>query len=288
MTIPEVCIKLLAVNYQCELSKQSNEGTIGIKRGADITDVLDFDSYLIYADNPNLVTEFFSEVLYNHLGAELNWDLKVTREEKAKRVVEIFTQQNSFIELVRAAEGNCRDFLCILSKAFWDYRQQGSAKAISTPHILDAASSWFDGEKYVNIRGEPILDKTLTFIMNTIKEYKSRTFMVEASKAQSLVLTRLLNERVLHKLSGFYSHKDRPGERYELFNLDYGAYVRFKVLSKGANKEHYQSAFPFAIEVPKVTKDEQLFMVPVDDKRSIRRIVFDPDVLKATDESALF
>jgi len=280
MTIPEVCIKLLAVNYQCQLSKQSDEGVIGIQRGADITDVLDFDSYLIYDENPDLVTGFFSEVLYNHLGAEVLWDLKVTREEKAKRIVDIFTQQNSFVELVRAAEGNCRDFLCIFSKAFWEgYRQQGGAKAISIPHIRDAASSWFDNEKYVNIRDEAVLNKTLTFIMNNIiKGYKSRTFMVEASKAQSSVLTRLLNERVLHKLSGFYSHKDRPGERYELFNIDYGAYVRFK----GTMNEPYQLALPFTSDVPELPIDEQRLMVPLDDKRSIRRIVFDPDALRVT------
>ena len=280
MTIPEVCVKLLALNYQCQLSKQSDEGIIGIQRGADIPDVLDFDSYLIYDENPDLVTGFFSEVLYNHLGAELLWDLKVTREEKAKRIVDIFTQQNSFIELVRAAEGNCRDFLCIFSKAFWEgYRQQRGAKAISIPHISDAASSWFDNEKYVNIRDEAVPNKTLTFIINhIIKGYKSRTFMVEASKAQSPLLTRLLNERILHKLSGFYSHKDLPGERYELFNVDYGAYVRFK----GTVNEPYQMVLPFITDVPKLPPDEQKFMVPLDDKRSIRRIVFDPDVLKVT------
>ena len=99
--------------------------------------------------------------------------------------------------------------------------------------------------------------------------------MVEASKAQSSVLTRLLNERVLHMLSGFYSHKDRPGERYELFNVDYGAYVRFKGTS-------YQIPLPFTLDVPKLPTEEQQFMVPLDDKRSIRRIVFDPDALKIT------
>lgn len=279
MTIPEVCIKLLALNYQCQLSKQSNEGIIGIQRGADIPDVLDFDSYLIYDENPDLVTGFFSEVLYNHLAVELLWDLKVTREEKAKRIVDIFTQQKSFTELVRAAEGNCRDFLCIFTSAFWGYRQQVASKTITIPHIRDAASDWYDNEKYVNIRGETAPEKTLTFIMNRIiKGYKSRTFMVEASKAQSSVLTRLLNERMLHKLPGFYSHKDLPGERYELFNIDYGAYVRFK----GTVNEPYQSAFPFMLDVPKLPTDEQKFMVPFDDKRSIRRIVFDPDTLKIT------
>lgn len=276
MTIPQVCVKLLTVNYQCQLSKQTAEGIIGIKRGADITDVVDFDAYLIYDDNPKLVTEFFSQVLYNHLGVELGWNLQVPSDEKAKRITNIFTQQNTFVELVRAAEGNCRDFLCIFSGAFWKYRQRGDAKAISIPHIHDAASDWFTNEKYVNIKDEAILNRTFLFILNNIlKRYKSRTFMVEASKAQSGVLTRLLNERLLHRLPRFYSHQDYPGERYELFNIDYGAYVQFKILKE------YQPPL-LALDSPELTTNEQRFMVPFDDKRSIRRIVFDPDALKIT------
>lgn len=278
MTIPEVCFKFLAVSYQCHLSKQTDEGIIGTQRGADIPDVIDFDAYLIYDENPNMVTEFFSEVLYNHLGAELNWDLSLKRKEKAKRIVDIFSQENVFIELVRAAEGNCRDFLCIFSRAFWEgYRQQTSASTISITHIRDAASSWFDNEKYVNLRDEPLPIRTFAYIMNhIIKGYKSRTFMVEAAKAQSPILTRLLNERILHRLSGYYSHKDRPGERYELFNIDYGAYIRFK----GTVNEPYLSVLPLTSDVAKLPKEEQQFLVPLDDKRSIRRIVFDPEAFQ--------
>ncbi len=285
MTIPAITIKLLAVNYQCKLSIQPDEGIIGIQRSADIPDVLDFDNYLIFDENKELVTKFFSEVLYNHLGVELSWDLRIVQEEKFKRTVNIFTLQDSFIELVRAAEGNCRDFLCIFCKSYWEgYRLQGGANAISIPHIRKAASDWYDNEKYTNIRDDAALNKTLTYIMNNIiKNYKSRTFMVEASKAQSHVLTRLLNERVLHKLSGFYSHKDRPGERYELFNIDYGAYVRFK----DTVNEPFQTVMPFIEDVPKLPKEEQEYMVPLDDKRSIRRIVFDPDHYRVTTDFSI-
>jgi len=285
MTIPEICIKLLAVSYQCYPSKQTKEGVIGIQRGADITDVLDFDSYLIHDENPKPVTIFFSQVLYNHLGAELNWDLQITAKEKNKRILDIFTQDKAFTELVRAAEGNCRDFLCIFSRAFWDgYRQHADAKAISIPHISEAAASWFESEKYVNIRDEELPNASLTYILNNIiKGYKSRTFMVEASKVQDEALIRLLNERVIHKLSVSYAHKDRPGERYELFSLDYGAYVRFAGTVNEPNPANLplQPQLPFE-GVVKVQEDEQQFIVPLDDKRSIRRIVFDPNAVKIT------
>jgi len=179
---------------------------------------------------------------------------------------------------VRAAEGNCRDFLCIFSKSFFEgYRQHGGANAISIPHVRSAAAGWFDNEKYANIRDEKGPCDTLKFIINqVITGYKSRTFMVEASKASSSALTRLLNERVLHKLSGFYSHQDRAGERYELFCVDYGAYVKFK----DTKNEPYQIVMPLTNELASLNNDERRYMVPLDDKRSIRRIVFDPDMLK--------
>ncbi|MGD0352118.1 MAG: hypothetical protein ABSB38_01255 [Dehalococcoidia bacterium] len=286
MTIPEICIKLLALSYQCDLSKQISEGVIGIKLGADIPDVLDFDSYLIYDEKPIFVSEFFSQVLYNHLGAELNWDLKITGQEKSKRIIDIFTQNKAFTELVRAAEGNCRDFLCIFGNAYWEgYRKQEDVKAISMSHVRDAAASWFDNEKYANIRNDILPSMALMYIFNNlIKGYKSRTFMVETSKSKHEILTRLLNERVLHKLPRFDSHKDKPGERYELFTIDYGAYVRFIGTvyepNQGMVKNGYQAKMHFADEVVTVQDEEQEFMVPHDDRRSVRRIVFDPDAIK--------
>lgn len=280
MTVPEVSVKFLALSYQCQLSIQTKDGPIGCQRGADIPDVLDFDSYLIYEENKELVTQFFSQVLYNHLGVELGWALPITSEAKTSRITDLFTQGNALVELVRAAEGNCRDMLCIFSKAFWEgYRQQGGVQAIGVQHIREAAANWFDSEKYANIREEQIPNTTLRYIVNRIvKGYKSRTFMVEASKALHPVITRLLNERLLHKLSGFYSHQDRPGERYELFTIDYGAYVRFT----GTVNEPYQTVLPYFEEVEKMNDDEKRYIVPLDDKRSIRRIVFDPDALVIT------
>lgn len=277
LSVPQISIKILAVSYQCQLSQQTERGIIGIQRGADIPDVIDFDGYFIYEENPGLVTEFFAQVLYNHVGAELGWDLDVGSEEKSSRVLDLFTQQPAFTELVRAAEGNCRDFLCIFSKSFFEgYKQHGGANAISIPHVRSAAASWFDNEKYANVRDEKGPHDALTFIINkVITGYKSRTFMVEASKSRAQVLTRLLNERILHKLSGFYSHRDRAGERYELFCVDYGAYVRFK----GTVNEPYQSVMPLTSDLASLNDDERRYMVPLDDKRSIRRIVFDPAVL---------
>jgi hypothetical protein len=277
LTVPTVSIKILAVNYQCRFSDQLGGNTIGMQRTADITDVVDIDRYLIFDENQPLVTEFFGQLLYNHLGAELGWDLTAAKEQKIKKIKGLFTQEPAFIELVRSAEGNCRDFICILSKAYLEgYRRGGTSKAISIPHICAAASAWYSNEKESNIIAEKEIRETISFLLDKVlKGYKSRTFMVEAGCAEHPKLNRLLNERILHRLNMKYSHPDRPGLRYELFTLDYGAYVAYR----GTVNEPREQLLFAEEELQCLSEDEKKGIVPFDDRRSIRRIVFDPDKL---------
>lgn len=277
LTVPTISVKIMAVNYQCRFSDQVNGNSIGMQRSADFTDVIDIDQYLIFDENPSLVTEFFGQLLYNHLGAELDWDLALTKEQKIKTIKQLFTQEPAFTELVRSAEGNCRDFICVFSKAYLEgYRQSGSSKAISIPHIRAAASSWYSSEKESNIRAEKDVRETITFLLDKVlKRYKSRTFLVESGREEHPRLNRLLNERILHRLNTKYSHPDRPGLRYELFTLDYGAYVAYR----GTVNEPNQQILFSKEDLKSLPEDEKQGIVPFDDKRSIRRIVFDPDQL---------
>lgn len=278
LTVPRVSLKILAVSYQCQFSATVGGEIIGLQRGADFTDVVDIDRYLVYDDRAEFVMEFFGQLLYNHLGAELGWDLTLDADRKVATVRQLFTQEAAFVELVRAAEGNCRDFICIFSKAYLEgFRQRGGAKSISIPHVCDASSSWYANEKEANIRAEEEVGRTMSYLLNNVlKGYKSRTFLVEATKAEHPRLIRLLNERILHRLTEVYSHPDNPGLRYEIFTLDHGAYVRFR----GTVNEPKQNVFLFAEDVSALPADEREYTVPIDDKRSIRRIVFDPECLE--------
>jgi len=265
-------LKLLAVNYQCRFSQRLNGDLVGLERGADIPDIIDLDRYLVYDEKREFVTTFFSQVLFNHLGIELSWELNKPSDEKYQHIItKIFTQERAFIELVRAAEGNARDFLCIFSRSYFDEFRQSRSQAIGIPNIVAAAESWFDREKAANVDAEATARETLEHIMNNVlKGYKSRTFLVETSKAEHSRLIRLLNERVLHRLNGTYSHPDRPGIRYELFTVDYGAFVRFRGTVNAVNEDVFFERDASA---------EPENTVPVDDKRSIRRITFDPETL---------
>jgi hypothetical protein len=273
--LSKISIKILAVNYQCEFIKTQDGDHFGLQLGADITDTIDLDSYLIYDVKREHVIEFFGHVLYNHLGAELCWPLEISLGEKQLKVETLFTQSAAFQELVRAAEGNCRDFLCIFSRAYFDgFLNVSSAKKISIKNIETSAAGWFESAKRINIKNEDKVQKALNHIFEkVIKGYKSRTFMIETEKTEHPIILRLLNERILHKLNILYSHKDRPGIRYDLFSLDFGAYVKFK----GTDIEPYDLFWVENKELENLNEDEVKYMVPFDDHRSIRRIVLDPD-----------
>lgn len=265
------------MNYQCKFSENIDGNLVGMQREADFTDVIDLDRYLIYDEKDLFVSEFFGQLLYNHLGAEFEWDLGIDEHQKVHVIKRLFTQESAFTELVHAAEGNCRDFICIFSKAFLEeYKRSQSSKSISIPEICNASASWFSSQKESNIKAESVPQATLSFLLNDVlKKYKSRSFLVETGKDEHPRLVRLLNERIIHRLNEVYSHPDKPGLRYEIFTLDHGAYVRYRgTVNEPKPDIFYRSGSAFD-----PGSDEAKSIVPLDDKRSIRRIVFDPDRL---------
>jgi len=271
-SIPAISLKLVAVNYQCQFSKLESGNIIGLQRGADIPDIVDLDGYLIFAERGDVVADFFAQVLYNHLGVELQWDLSADLLQKRLMTEALFTQRDTFFELVRAAEGNWRDFLCIFAKAYFDeFRTSTASKSVSKPNIVRAATEWFDSEKLASIRAEKEVVDTLTYVMDKVlKGYKSRTFMVETDRTDHPRLVRLLNERIFHKLSGTYATKDRAGVRYDLFSVDYGAFARFRGTARQVDERIF-------LDSAGLESDQRGLLVPVDDRRSIRRIIFDPN-----------
>jgi hypothetical protein len=283
MSVPQITVKILAVNYQCNLLVREGSNLVGLERGADLPDIIDMDRYLVWDEKRDFVMDYFAQLIYNHLGVELRWDLTIPPADKRKWMEQFFTQQAAFQELVRAAEGNSRDFLCIFSKAFFDEYSQGTdSQTISVRNITNAASGWYEEGKWDNIRTEPVAVNTLTHIVKEVlKGYKSRSFLVEATKAEHPNLIRLLNERILHRLNNPPSHKENPGVKYELFTVDYGAYVKLR----STNDRVEERVFFEAREIDALTQQEKDLLVPFDDRRSIRRITFDPDTMKATPQS---
>lgn len=98
--------------------------------------------------------------------------------------------------------------------------------------------------------------------------------MVSYQDARHPLLIRLLNLRLLHRMRTTWTHPDRPGEPYHVFTMDYGCYAELK----GTRSEPNQEVFFFSspVEPKQVAQD----VVPLADRRSIRRIIVSRDQIE--------
>ncbi len=79
------------------------------------------------------------------------------------------------------------------------------------------------------------------------------------------MIQRLFDARVIHHMQRGYADKVNPGIRYNIYTLDYGTYVDLMGTSKQPVTDFLESG------------SEPDLIVPFDDKRSIRRIIFDEE-----------
>ena len=267
-----VVFKIAAVTFQTSLSTHLDGQQVGMEVGADVFSDIDLDSYFLWDENRAGVLTFFSQVLYNHIGEILKWDLSIPATEKRSHITSFFfTQEKCLQELVRASEGNCRDILNILRLAYSEFRRSEGAK-IGIDHVATAAKTWYRNAKLNNISTNTRDEEFLNFlIQGIIKDKKSRSFMISYQDARHPLLMRLLNLRLLHRMRTTWTHPDRPGEPYHIFVIDYGCYAELK----GTRTEPHQDVF-FALET--AASDVQ-DIVPLQDRRSIRRIVVSRDDL---------
>jgi hypothetical protein len=266
-----VTMKIGVVDFTYRLDGEYEGSRIGLERAADVFSDIQMDRYFVWDQDEKFVQRFFAEVIYNHLAVELELDLQITTEAKYQFVLNsLFTQERVLIEMCRAAEGNARDLLVLFAKAHARFCQQTAHQRIGLDDVHFASTELYRGDKYSNISTERYLEEFLEHLIDTvIKEKKSRTFMVPFHLRNHPLLQRLYSARILHLLDVEWSHPDRPGERYSLVTMDYGTYVSFR----GTRNEPHQQLF----WAPEPTDAD---LVPLDDRRSIRRIIVPESTLE--------
>ena len=170
---------------------------------------------------------------------------------------------------MRASEGVVRDLINIFSKAYFVAHRKGKPK-IERDAVLEAARQWFEQDKERNLSDE--LRNVLRKITDeVIGKRRARSFLLPRELAAHSVIQQLLDLRVLHLVQRGYADKDKPGARYNIYALDYGTYVDLM-----NTKSKPDLGF---IELEEM--DEREYVVPFDDKRSIRRIILTEATLRA-------
>jgi hypothetical protein len=260
-------VKITAIEQQSSFRATLPDGSsIGIELGADVGAHIDLDEFLVFEQNADRARAFFTSLFLKHLTSGADDGTRLEGLDQAGDVIRLgFTDTRAFDELVRAAEGVPRDAIYIAAKA----AMHAGAGKISVPLIRTAARSWYQTDKAGALRNREGSQELLKWIIDkVIREKRARGFLVNERYARDPLLLALFDARVLHIVRRGYSAQDQPGERFDVWVIDYGAYVDLM-----QTKNAPQMGLPFGDEEDRnayVTHD-----VPAQDLRAIRRAILE-------------
>lgn len=260
-----VTVKIAAIEARSRfLIRRTDRDYIGIEVGADAAANVNLDDFMVFDNNSDRSRDFFANLLHKHFQSVADLDLATALPTPQALVGQAFSQQPTFLELVRAAEGVPRDALNILSLA----AQTALEDNIEMAHVRRAAQRWFQNDKAAPLHAHEEAEALLHWIIDeVIGLRRARAFLLQSNVASQLI-EDLYDARVLHVLKRTISARDTPGVRYDVYKLDYGCYVDLLTTNKSP-----EGLLPF-------DRDDggaDYIEVPPDDYRSIRRAILDLD-----------
>lgn len=256
----DIVFKIASIEARTHIYEKYDTDYKGLEVGADVFSE-NLDNILVFGSNEVQSLDFFRNLLFNHINNSFEEDCRLSDTNEMVRT--LFTQENVFNELVTAAEGVPRDAINILCEAA---RTCYGAK-ITMPSIRDAARAWYKRDKYNSVSQYPQARELLDWIISVvIGDRKARGFMLKAG-SNSKIIDYLFDSRILHILKQNVSAKDRPGERFDVYSIDYGCYVEL------INTEHQV----LGLFQEEDNDSAEYIKVPKDDYRSIRRAILDLD-----------
>jgi hypothetical protein len=265
-----VTMKIGALEYRANFGQRTtNGGVLGLELGADLPANVELDDYFVYDRETPQVEAFFCEVAYRHLITELpNNYLRDTygADDAAGLRRLLFSGDDAFKNLVRAAEGVVRDFLHIFCHSAYDAYHRNRER-IDVQAVVKSAQWWYESDKYRNLNEKQRM--FLDFLIDdVIGKRLSRSFLLDRHFENHPMVRSLVDSRVLHIMKRGYSDKNQPGTRSNIYTLDYGTYVDLRTTQRTPQME---LVFCAENEV-----DYGEVIVPFDDFRTLRRTVLDP------------
>lgn len=261
LPVTGLTVKIAAIDHRSNFQIKGNSGDyVGIELGADVSADVNLDDFMVFDNDSSRAMDFFRDLIGRHVLAAVRGTDYVDRIPSApdKVVADIFTEKRALEEFVRACEGVPRDAINILALA----AQRADNEAISVSHIRVAARNWYQRDKERSVSADQSAHRLLNLIIgDVIGDRKARAFLLK-SDARSNLIDALYDARVLHILKRGISTHDKPGERYDVYKLDYGCYVDLMATSRAP-----QGLLPLDVQ-----KDGYVD-VPPDDYRAIRRAI---------------
>lgn len=253
-----IIVKIASIETRTCLINKTLMNYDGLEVGADIFSE-NLDDIMVFGNNESKALDFFRSLLFNHINYALDDAYKL--RDTNSMVQTLFTQENVFNELVSAAEGVPRDAISILCEAI----HSNFCERITMSGVRNAARNWYERDKYNAVSQYPDACALLNWIINSvIGQRRAKAFLLNVG-CKSQLIDHLFDSRILHIIKQNVSTKDRPGERFNVYSIDYGCYVELiqtdqRVLGLFQEEDDDNAEY---IQVPK------------DDYRSIRRAILD-------------
>lgn len=263
-------LKISALEQRSRFSERGARGQIGFELGADIATAPDLDDYFVFDRNPEQITDVYADVLVKHLSSELPPRYLAERysiRSGGDLASRMFTERSTCAELARASEGVMRDLINIFTQAYFN-AQRRSRDNIDKRAILESARQWFEQDK-AQYLDDQLQDVLRRIVDEVIGKRRARSFLLPRELEKNITIQKLFDARVLHHMQRGYADKDNPGVRYNIYAIDYGAFVDLLGTSRQPQIDLLQ---------PELDVGPDL-VVPFDDKRSIRRIILDRAML---------
>lgn len=230
MTVRGLTVKVGAIQHRSKWAIELDSGSyIGLELGSEIFAEVNLDEFQVGFGRA-LAQRFFKELIYKHVVAELTFDSRrrsrgqlVLFASKEDFLVQVFTGDKAFEELVDSAEGVPRDGISIVGLA----AQTAESSRIAVPHVRDAARRLHAEQKMPAIERTEDARSLMNYIVDTvIDQRKTRGFVVKQSETRDdSTFSFLVDQRLLHLIRRSIASHDEPGVRFDAYVVDYGFYV---------------------------------------------------------------
>lgn len=269
LAVRGVTAKIAAIEHRANfrLINESTGQSIGIEIGADVAMSVNLDDYMVFDNDSDASSQFFSQMLFQHMKSlatveNLDFDIKLP----ADLIKQMFTQKDVFSEFVRASEGVPRDAINILSKC----ALKTGVDKISMPVVRDSARTWYSTSKQNDVANRVRASELLDWIKSeVIGKRKARGFLLDV-KARDPLIDFLFDSRVLHIIKKGISSKDRDesGRKFNAWTLDYGCYIELMNTASAPRGI-------FEAEEDEANSTTRYVDVPHTDYRSLRRAILE-------------
>lgn len=237
-TSPLINLKIAALKFFCRPSAILENGQpIGLTR-ANLNVLVDLDALFRFEAQGQAVKDFLTTMLYKHVVA-LEQDLGKMSVIEFENLLctKLFEGDEAYQELIRASEGNPRDFLRLLGNCVGS-AELDVGKPITKHAVLNAAIDYFRENKQPEISHNQRLKDVFDKLFRLVTDKRSKLFAVSSAIAeQSEVLRELWHYRFIHlvqeRLPIFVDGSSRD---YDIYAMDYGKLLSLKRTREGEKR----------------------------------------------------